>query len=59
MNVFGNYLKEDSAVEIIRTSHGVTVGAWDDNNGGLGRLRKLSHCKGAMHRALQAVLRLL
>ena len=34
LNVFGNYLKEDSAVEIIRTSHGVTVGAWDDNNGG-------------------------
>lgn len=33
LNVFGDYLKEDSAVEIIRTSHGITVGAWDENSG--------------------------
>ena len=33
LNVFGDYLKEDSAVEIIQTSRGITVGAWDDNNG--------------------------
>ena len=32
LNVFGNYLKEDSAVEIIQTSHGITVGVWDEDN---------------------------
>ena len=32
LNVFGDYLKEDSAVEIIQTSHGITVGVWDEDN---------------------------
>ena len=32
LNVFGNYLKEDSAVEIIQTSRGITVGVWDEDN---------------------------
>ena len=32
LNVFGDYLKEDSAVEIIRTTHGITVGVWDEDN---------------------------
>ena len=33
LNVFGDYLKEDSAVEIIQTSRGITVGVWDENSG--------------------------
>ena len=32
LNVFGDYLKEDSAVEIIQTSHGIAVGVWDEDN---------------------------
>ena len=32
LNVFGDYLKEDSAVEISQTSHGFTVGVWDEDN---------------------------
>lgn len=32
LNVFGNYLKEDSAVEIIQTSRGIAVGVWDEDN---------------------------
>lgn len=32
LNVFGDYLKEDSAVEIIQTSRGITVGVWDEDN---------------------------
>ena len=33
LNNFGDYLKEDPAVEIIQTSHGITVGVWDEDNG--------------------------
>lgn len=32
LNVFRDYLKEDSAVEIIQTSRGITVGVWDEDN---------------------------
>ena len=32
LNVFGDYLKEDPAVEIIQTSRGITVGVWDEDN---------------------------
>ena len=32
LNIFVDYLKEDSAVEIIQTSRGITVGVWDEDN---------------------------
>ena len=32
LEVFGDYLEEDTAVEIIQTSHGITVGVWSENN---------------------------
>lgn len=33
LNVFKDYLKEDDNVEIAKTSHGITVGVWDEKRG--------------------------